>query len=213
MEFPESRNSSSDSDDPDPLLTSPSHLKASVVSAVPGSYEAEKFPTARPRRRSEAGCRTNRSGQNNRRLIIVDNNLLSRSPEVSPDSTELSYLRRVEVSRPVRSALGKRTGTGTTTVNGPNEEKNGTEEMQVEKPPPVGHEKERNAVFKVICPDTHDLWKMPVIPDETLDGFAGRVKQKTGGDVILFMDDEVVASEEDWKAVRGGGRVVAHLIC
>ena len=131
---------------------------------------------------------------------------------MSPDSTELSYLRQVEVSRPVRSVLGKRTGTATTTVNGPNEEKNRTEEMQVEKPPPVGHEKERNAVFKVICPDTHDLWKMPVIPDETLDGFAGRVKQKTGGDVILFMDDEVVASEEDWKAVRGGGRVVAHLI-
>ena len=212
MDFPESRRSSSDSDDPDSLLTSSSHLKASVVSAVPGSYEAEKFPAARPRRRSETGRRINRSGQNNRRLIIVDNNLLSRSPEVSPDSTELSYLRQIEVSRPVRSALGKRTGTGITTVNGPNEEKNRTVEMQVEKPPPVGHEKERNAVFKVICPDTHDLWKMPVIPDETLDGFAGRVKQKTGGDVILFMDDEVVASEEDWKAVRGGGRVVAHLI-
>lgn len=97
---------------------------------------------------------------------------------------------------------------GTTIAHStPNEGESSKEVQQ----PSVGP-KERNAVFKVICPDTRDLWRMPVIPGETLDRFAGRVKQKTGEDVILFMDDEVLANEEDWKAARGGGRIVAHLI-
>ena len=211
VDFPDPRHSASDSDDPGLFPTPPSHNEFSAVSAVPDSYE--KFPTARPRRRSEGGGRTERSGQNNRRLIIVDNNLLSRDPEASPDDTEFYNLRRAEVSRLVRSTLGRRIGAGATTIsNTPNKETSKTEGVQVKKPPPVGS-KERNAVFKVICPDTRDLWKMPVIPGESLEGFAGRVKQKTGGDVILLMDDEVLASEEDWKVhAKGGGRIVAHLI-
>jgi hypothetical protein len=81
-------------------------------------------------------------------------------------------------------------------------------EAETEKSSGVGG----HAVFKVMCPDTNDLWKMPVIPGETLDGFACRVKQKTGGDVILFAGGDILASEEDWKVANGGGRIVAHLI-
>ena len=145
-------------------------------------------------------------------MIIVDNNLLSRDQDASADGAEVHDLRRLGISRLVRGTLERRAGAGVTN-NTPNRgETNKTEEVPDEKPPPVGHKKERSAVFKVICPDTSDLWKLPVIPGETLDGFAGRVKQKTGGDVILFMDDEVLASEEDWRVAKGGGRIVAHLI-
>jgi len=131
---------------------------------------------------------------------------VSGDPEVLPDD--------IEASRLTKGAPGRRADSGATPTNStPIEEKTyKTGEVQVGKPPLVGPKRERNAVFKVICPDTSDLWKMPVIPGETLDGFAGRVKRKTGGDVILFMDDEVLANEEDWKAAKGGGRIVAHLI-
>lgn len=184
------------------------------MSAVPDSNETEKLPTPRPRRRSETGGRTGLSGRNNRRLIIVDNNLVSGDSEVSPDDVAARVLRRVEVSKLVRGTLRRKADVGVTATNSTSteEETSKTKEAQVGKPSHVGHKRERSAVFKVICPDTSDLWKMPVIPGETLDGFAGRVKRKTGGDVILFMDDEVLASEEDWKDVKGGGRIVAHLI-
>ena len=143
-------------------------------------------------------------------MIIVDNNLLSREPDASPDGAEIHDPRRLGISRLIRGTLERRAGAGATNDTHNGGETSRTEE-QDEKPPPIGH-KERSAVFKVICPDTSDLWKLPVIPGESLDGFAGRVKQKTGGDVILFMDDEVLASEEDWKVAKGGGRIVAHLI-
>lgn len=140
----------------------------------------------------------------------MDNNLVGGDSEVSPDLVEAHTLRRAEVSRLVRGTLEGRADAHATAAS--EEKKSRAEEAQVEIPPPVGHEKERAAVYKVICPDTSDLWKIPVIPGETLDVFAGRVKQKTGGDVILFMDDEILASERDWKAAKGGGRIVAHLI-
>jgi len=137
---------------------------------------------------------------------------VSREPEASPDGAEIRDLRRLGVSRLVRGTLERRAGAGAIINASNKEETSKTKEVEDEKSPPVGQKKERSAVFKVICPDTSDLWKMPVVPGETLDGFAGRVKKKTGGDVILFMDDEVLASEEDWKAAKGGGRIVAHLI-
>ena len=212
VDFPEPRHSDSYFDGPGPLLTPSSLNDLSAVSAVPVSDDTEKFPIARPRRRSETGGRTGRSGQNNRRLIIVDNNLLSRDPDPSPNSAEIRDPRRLGISRLIRGTLERRAGAGAA-KNAPNGgETSKTKEAQDENPPLVGHKKERSAVFKVICPDTSDLWKLPVIPGETLDGFAGRVKHKTGGDVILFMDDEVLASEEDWKVAKGGGRIVAHLI-
>ena len=213
IELPRPMDSNSGSADSVSLLTSPSRNELSVVSSILNFYGTEKFSAARPRRRSEADGRTGRSWRNNRRLIIVDNNLVSGDSEVSPDPVELHTLRRAEVSGPVRGTLERRAGAGATAADSmTSEEKDRVKEVQVEKPPPVMHKKERAAVFKVICPDTSDLWKMPVVPGETLDGFAGRVKQKTGGDVILFMGDEVLASERDWKAAEGGGRIVAHLI-
>ena len=137
---------------------------------------------------------------------------MSRDPEALPDAANVRDLRRLGVSRLVRGTLERRAGAGSTD-NTPNEEETSkTKEALDENPPHVGHKKERSAAFKVICPDTSDLWKLPVIPGETLDGFAGRVKVKTGGDVILFVDDEVLASEEDWKVAKSGGRIVAHLI-
>jgi hypothetical protein len=146
-------------------------------------------------------------------LIIVDNNLMSRGSEASPDDAEVHAFRRAEVSRLVRGTLARRIDAGIAAANSTanEEETSKTKEVRVEKPPPVGY-KERSAVFKVICPDTSDLWKMPVIPGESLDGFAGRVKRKTGGDVILSMGGGMLASEEDWEAAKGGGRIVAHLI-
>ena len=201
VHFPERSNSGSGSDEPGPLFTPSSHNELSVISVVYGSYyDTEKLPTARPRRRSETSGRTGRAGQNNRRLIIVDNNLVSRDPQAPPDDVEAHTSRRAEAYRLARDTLARRVDVGATTAN-----------KEVEKPPPVG-QKERSAVFKVICPDTSDLWKMVVIPGETLDGFASRVKEKTGGEVILLMDGEVLASEEDWQAAKGGGRIVAHLI-
>lgn len=142
----------------------------------------------------------------------MDNNLLSRDPDASADGAEIHDPRRLEISRFVRGTLERKAGAGATNNTPNGGETSNKKEVQDEKPPPVGHKKERSAVFKVICPDTSDLWKLPVIPGETLDAFAGRVKLKTGGDVILFMDDEVLASEEDWNAAKGGGRIVAHLI-
>lgn len=180
VDFPELRGLNSDSDDP-PAPSS--HNDPSAMSAFSDPYESEKFPTARPRHRSETDGQTGRSWQNNRRLIIVDNNFVRTDARVTAADS---------------------------TVDG--EEANKTREAQVEEPPPAGHKKDRKVVFKVICPDTSDLWKMPVIPGETLEGFADRVKQRTGEDVILFMDDEILASEEDWRAARGGGRIVARLI-
>ncbi|KAF9646617.1 hypothetical protein BDM02DRAFT_3188665 [Thelephora ganbajun] len=210
VEFPEPYDSDSDSYDTGSLLTPSSHNELAAVSSVADSYETE-FKTAEPRRRlAETGDRTGHSGQNNRRLIIVDNNLVSGDSEVPSHGVELHTFRRVEVSRPVRDTLERRTVARATAVDiTANEE---AKEAQVEKPPQVRHNKDRGAIFKVICPDTSDLWKMPVVPGETLDRFADRVKQKTGGDVILFMDDEILASEEDWEAAKGGGRIVAHLI-
>lgn len=76
----------------------------------------------------------------------------------------------------------------------------------------VGNKSDRDAVFKVTCPDTGDLWKMPVISGETLERFSSRVMQRAGGDVTLFLNDEILATEEDWKAVKGGGRITAHFI-
>ena len=212
--FPKPRDSDSDSADSVSLLTSPSRNDLSVVSSILDFYGTEKFPIARPRRRSEADGRTGRSWQNNRRLIIMDNNLVSGDSEVSPDPVEVHTHRRAKVSRPVRGALeGKADARGTAANNMvKKDEKSREKEPQVQKPPPVGHKKERVAVFKVTCPDTGDLWKMAVIPGETLGGFAGRVKRKTGGDVVLFVGDDMLASERDWEAVKGGGRIVAHLI-
>ena len=136
----------------------------------------------------------------------MDDNLVGGDSDVSPG--------RVEVLRLVRGTLQRGADALPAVANtaAGEEETNKTKEAQVEGKPPAGHKKERSAVFKVICPDTSDLWKMPVIPGETLNGFAGRVKQKTGGDVILFMDDEILAGEGDWEAAKGGGRIVAHLI-
>ena len=206
VDSPEPRRSVSYPDNLGPLLAASSHNDLSAVSVAPGSYEAEKRPTPRPRRRSETG------GRNNRRLIIVDNNLVGEDSEPSPEA-EAYNLRRIGISRLVRGTLERRAGAGVSANSTPNKDERVTaKEVQIEKPPPVGHTKERNAVFKVICPDTGDLWKMLVIPGETLDGFAGRVKQKMGGDVNLFVDDEVLASEEDWEAAKGGGRIVARLI-
>lgn len=137
---------------------------------------------------------------------------MGEDSEPSPEA-EAYNLRRIGISRLVRGTLERRAGAGVSANSTPNKDERVTaKEVQIEKPPPVGHTKERNAVFKVICPDTGDLWKMLVIPGETLDGFAGRVKQKMGGDVNLFVDDEVLASEEDWEAAKGGGRIVARLI-
>lgn len=116
-------------------------------------------------------------------MIIVDDNLVGRDSGVPSDAFKAHTLRQTEVTRSTK-----------------------------EKPSYVGNKNDRDAIFKVTCPDTGDLWKIPAIREETLDGFAGRVKQRTGGDVILFMNDEILASEEDWKAVKGGGRIVAHLI-
>lgn len=144
----------------------------------------------------------------------MDNNLVSGDSEVSPDPVEVYTHRRTKVSRPVRDTLEGKADALATAANrmAKKEEKSREKEPQVQKPPPVGHKKERVAVFKVTCPDTGDLWKMAVIPGETLGGFAGRVKQKTGGDVVLFMGNDMLASERDWEAVKGGGRIVAHLI-
>jgi hypothetical protein len=144
----------------------------------------------------------------------MDNNLVSGDPEISPDPVDVHTFRRAEVSRPVRGTLERKADARATAANNmaSKEEKSREKIAQVEKPPAVGYDKEKAAVFKVICPDTSDLWKMPVIPGETLDGFAGRVKQKTGGDVVLFVGNEMLASERDWKAAKGGGRIVAHLI-
>ena len=138
---------------------------------------------------------------------------MSRDSETSLDGTKVRNIRRAEVSRLVRGTLERRAGMGVkATNNASNEEKTSrVKEVQIDKLPPVGHKKERNAVFKVICPDTGDLWKMLVVPGENLNGFAGRVRQKTGRNMILFVDDEALASEEDWKAVKGGGRIVARL--
>ena len=210
INFGKPRDSDSDSADSVSLFTSSSRNEFSVGSSILDFYGTEEFPTARPRRRSEADGRTGRSWRNNRRLIIVDNNLVGGDSEASPELVEAHTLRRAEVSRLVRGTLEGRVDAHATAAS--EEKKSRVEEAQVERPPPVGHKEERAAVFKVICPDTSDLWKMPVIPGETLDAFAGRVKQKAGGDVILFMDDEILASERDWKAAKGGGRIVAHLI-
>ena len=57
--------------------------------------------------------------------------------------------------------------------------------------------------------DTSDLWKMLVVLGEDSNGFVGRVRQKTGRNMILFVDDEVLANGEDWKAVKGGGRILS----
>lgn len=207
VDFPKPKDSDSDSADSSSLLTQSSHNGHSIISFILGSYETEGCPVARPRLRSETDI-PGRSGKNNRRLIVVDSNLVNGGDlEASFDRLDVHTLKRVEVSRLVRSTLGRkadtRAGEGETSK---------TKEVWVENPPPAGHKNERVEVFKVMCPDTNDLWKMPVIPGESLDGFASRVKQKTGGDVILFMDDEILASEEDWKVVKGGGRIVAHLI-
>ena len=213
VDFSGLRDSDSDSADSASFPALSSHNELSAVFSILDFYVTEKFPTARPRLRSEIYSQTGRSGRSNRRLIIVDNNLVSGDSEVSPDPIEVHTLRRVEVSRLVRGTLGRRVGVRATVANTTaSEETNKAKEAQIEEPPSTGHEKEREAIFKVVCQDTSDLWKIPVIPGETLDGFAGRVKQRTGGDVILFMDDEILACEGDWKAVKGGGRIVAHLI-
>ena len=142
----------------------------------------------------------------------MDNNLLSRDPDASSDGAEIHDAKRLGISRLIRGTLESRVCAGATNNTPHGGETSKPKEVKDEEPPPAGHKMERSAVFKVICPDTSDLWKLAVIPGETLDGFAGRVKQKTGGDVILFMDDEVLASEEDWQVAKGGGRIVAHLI-
>lgn len=212
--FPKPRDSDSDSADSVSLLTSPSRNDLSVVSSILDFYGTEKIPIARPRRRSEADGRTGRSWRNNRRLIIVDNNLVSGDSEVSPDPAEVHTHKRAEVSRPVRDTLEGKADARATAANSitKKEEKSREKEPQVQKQPPVGHKTKRVAVFKVTCPDTGDLWKMAVIPGETLGGFSGRVKQKTGGDVVLFVGDEILASERDWEGMKGGGRIVARLI-
>lgn len=138
----------------------------------------------------------------------MDNNLVSRDSEMSSDRLKAHGIMQAEVTRPLRSALERtvaRTMAGATA----DEERM---EVPVEQLSQAGCIRDRDAIFKVMCPDTGDLWRMPVIPGETLDRFASRVKEKTGGDVILFVDDEILANEEDWKATRGGGRIVAHLI-
>lgn len=167
------------------------------------SHETKKFASARPRHRSGTGGRTGPPGQNNRRLIIVDDNLVSGDTTVPSGDFEAHTLRQVEMTRLARSTLGRTAALSTA---------NGEKEAQIEKPLNVRSKHDRNAVFKVTCPDTSDLWKMPVIPGETLVGFADRVKQRTGVDVILFANDEILASEEDWRAAKGGGRITAHLI-
>ena len=212
IDFPEPKNLNSA--DSVSYLAPSNHDDLFVVSPVPDHYEAEKPPPARLRSRSETGGRARRSWQGNRRLIIVDNNLVGGDSEALPDPVEVHTLSRVEVSRLARGKLARREARPVATKRPAREEQvKETSETQIEAPPPVGTKKERDAIFKVICPDTGDLWKIPVIPGETLDKFARRVKQRTGGDVILFMDDEVLASERDWKAVEGGGRIVARLIC
>ena len=190
------QDSDSDFDNTRPLLNPLGYNGPATVSILPGHHETEKPASARPRNRSEIGGQTGHSGQNNRRLIIVDDNLVSGHSGVPSDGFTL---RQVEATRMVRGTVDRTLALATA-----NEEK---KEGQVEKP---FHN--RDAVFKVTCPDTSDLWKLPVIPGETLDGFAGRVKQRTGVDVILFVNDEILASEEDWKASKGGGRIIARLI-
>ena len=146
-----------------------------------------------------------RTGQNNRRLIIVDDNLVGGDSEVPSDGFGTHALRQAQVIRLVRGTQDK--------TNAPfGEEDEGTKEAEVGKPSCVGSKTDWHAMFKVVCPDTNDLWKMPAILGETLDEFAGRVKQRTGGDVILFVNEEILANEEDWKALGGGGRITAHLI-
>lgn len=191
---PKHRDSDSDSADSSSLLTRSSHNEHSAISSIIGSYGIERLPVARPRHRPETNG-IGRSGQNNRRLIVVDSNLVSRDSEVSLDRIEVQTLRRVEVSRLVKSTLRRRA------------------EARADEGETKEAKKERIAVLKVICPDTSDLWKMPVIHGESLDVFAGRVKRKAGGDVVLFMDDKTLANEEDWRAAaKGGGRLVARLI-
>lgn len=210
IDFPEPRNL--DSADSVSYLTPSDNNGLFVVSPVPDPHEAEKPPPARHRSRSETGGRARHSWQGNRRLIIVDNNLVSGDSEVLPDPVEVHTLSRDEVSRQARGKLAGRGARPVATKSSTREEVNETEETQIEDPPPAGIKKERDAIFNLICPDTGDLWEIPAIPGETLDKFADRVKQRTGGDVILFMDDEVLASERDWRAAEGGGRIVAHLI-
>ena len=191
---PKSRDSDSDSADSSSLLTRSSHNNHSVISSILGFYGTERFPAARPRLRPETDG-TGRSRKSNRRLIVVDSNLVSGNSEVSLDRIEVQTLRRVEVSRLVRSTLRRRA------------------DARIDEGETKEVKKERVAVLKVICPDTSDLWKMPVIHGECLDVFAGRVRQKAGGDVVLFTDDKILANEEDWRtAAKGGGRIVARLI-
>ncbi|KAF9778427.1 hypothetical protein BJ322DRAFT_497475 [Thelephora terrestris] len=201
----EPRDSDTDYDVRVALSTPPNHKELTDLSNLPDPYGAEKLPTPRP-----VGDLNGRFGRANRRLIIVDNNLIGMDSQIPSDHPEARALGQAEVTRPVvRSTSEWRTAERTAAVVRVDEEET---RVQAVKPSQVGHDEARGAVLKVICPDTGDLWKMPVIPGETLAGFAGRVKQRTGGDVMLFVDDEILASEEDWKAMRAGGRIVAHLI-
>lgn len=192
----------SDSCNPGFLPNPPDHNQPTVV--LPYHHQSKKLASARPRRRSETGILSGPSGKNNRRLIIVDDNLVSGDSEVPSDDFEARALRQVGVTRLVRGTLNRTIALATA-----NEEKNITKEAN---PSHVGNKDDRDRVFEVTCPDTGDLWKMPVIPGETLVGFAGRVKQRTGGDVILFANDDILASEGDWRAANGGGRITARLI-
>lgn len=207
VNFPEAQDSDSDSGS---FPTPSSHNQFIVVSALPDPYETNKSATARPRNRSESGGRTGRSTQNNRRLIIVDDNLVSGDSEMPSGGFEVHALRKPDVTRLVTTGTPeRRMAACLTNVRITANETKKAKEAEIEKLSGAGRDA---AVFKVMCPDTNDLWKMPVIPGETLDGFASRVKRKTGGDVILFAGGGILANEEDWKAANGGGRIVAHLI-
>jgi hypothetical protein len=140
--FPEAHHDSdSDSDGPSPLFNPSGHNKLTIIP----DHKTRKLTIARPRHQSGAGGRFDSSGQNNRRLIVVDDNLVGRDSEVSSESFEAHTLRQAEVTRLVR-----------------------------EKPSHVGNKNNRDAVFKVTCSETSELWKIPVVPREALKARSNR---------------------------------------